>query len=94
MTLYGGDSIVNVFSTLGNIDIDVTDIFEFQVGDGNKILFWLDDWLKNGTLAVKFPSLYALDKRKSCLLGDRWVNGVFSWAWKRKPNNSQELLEL
>ncbi|XP_023736870.1 uncharacterized protein LOC111884805 [Lactuca sativa] len=65
-----------------------------EVRDGKKILFWLDDWLKNGTLAVKFPSLYALDKRKSCLLGDRWVNDVFSWAWKRKPNNSQELLEL
>lgn len=48
-------SIVNVFSTLGNIDIDVSDIFEFQVGDGKKILFWLDDWLKNETFVVKFP---------------------------------------
>nr|KAJ0184879.1 hypothetical protein LSAT_V11C900455960 [Lactuca sativa] len=53
-----------------------------EVGDGKKILFWLDDWLKNETLAVKFPSLYA------------WANDTFSWAWKRKPNNSQELLEL
>ncbi|CAI9289929.1 unnamed protein product [Lactuca saligna] len=65
-----------------------------DVEDGKKFLFWLDDWLKNGTLAVKFPYLYELDKRKTCLLGDRWVNGVLSWAWKRKPNNSQELLEL
>ncbi|CAI9301134.1 unnamed protein product [Lactuca saligna] len=65
-----------------------------RVGDSKKILFLLDDWLKNGTLVVKFPSLYALDKKKTCFLSDRWADGTFSWAWKRKPNNSQELLEL
>ncbi|CAI9301734.1 unnamed protein product [Lactuca saligna] len=65
-----------------------------EVRDSKKFLFWLDDWLKNRTLVVKFPSLFALDKKKTCFLSGRWADGTFSWAWKRKPNNSQELLEL
>ena len=87
-------SIVNIISNLDGIGIGFSSVFDFQVGDGGNILFWLDDWLGSGALACKFPEIFDLDKKKSCRLMERWSNGNFKGAWKRKPSSPSEISEL
>lgn len=63
-------NIVKVISTLYEISIELSYVFEFHVGSGNNILLWLDDWLGGGSLASHFPYIF-IWKRKSCLISER-----------------------
>lgn len=75
---------------LGDLGIELYDLFEFHVGSGNGTLFWLDNWLGSGSLASRFPLLYGLDSRKSCFISDR----LASWSWRQMPRSPVELAEL
>ena len=36
----------------------------FKVGRGDKISFWNDDWLGNGSLRLQYPRLFSLSMNK------------------------------
>lgn len=54
-------NVVQVVNTTEDLGIKLTSIFEYMVNSRNNTLFWLEDWVGEGTLASRFPSLFAID---------------------------------
>lgn len=58
-----------------------------KLGDGNTVRFWLDTWIGNAPLAVRFDRLYQLSSQKQSVLADMgsWQNGIWRWSlsWRR-----------
>nr|KAJ0213776.1 hypothetical protein LSAT_V11C400197820 [Lactuca sativa] len=50
--------------------------------------------LGNGEFAYRFPLLFELDKKKSCLASDRCNPHNMDWAWKKLPSSPLEFSEL
>ncbi|KAF5816468.1 putative reverse transcriptase zinc-binding domain-containing protein [Helianthus annuus] len=57
-----------------------------EVGRGSEISFWLDPWVINEPLKLKFPELFRMESEKKCTVADRIKNQgmerVFVWNWK------------
>ncbi|KAJ0548291.1 putative RNA-directed DNA polymerase [Helianthus annuus] len=57
-----------------------------DVGNGEKIQFWLDSWIIAEPLRLRFPELFRLEAEKKCFVADRvrrsGSGSVFSWHWK------------
>ncbi|KAJ0513971.1 putative reverse transcriptase zinc-binding domain-containing protein [Helianthus annuus] len=53
------------------------------MGCGNKIFFWLDKWAGDYSLKEQFPSLFALQSDKRCLVQHRYIlsDGHIHWTW-------------
>ncbi|XP_022014901.2 uncharacterized protein LOC110914417 [Helianthus annuus] len=62
-----------------------------KLGRGDRILFWLDPWLKDVPLKEVFPRLYSLEMVKTCCVRDR-VEG--NWLWRHDPELDEERREL
>ncbi|KAL4581896.1 hypothetical protein LXL04_006430 [Taraxacum kok-saghyz] len=87
-------NIVSISSDLKTMGIDQNTIWNHTINSGNNTLLWLDNWEGSGNLALKFPNLYNLEKRKSCFISERFQNNIFSGSWKRNPNSLIETNEL
>ena len=61
---------------------------------GSNTLFWLENWAGCGAFADRFPALYALEKKKSCVIAERISGCSLIGSWKKKPASSEELTEL
>ncbi|KAJ0837013.1 putative reverse transcriptase zinc-binding domain-containing protein [Helianthus annuus] len=66
-------------------------LFKGIVGNGERILFWLDPWLKDSPLREVYPNLFALEMVKTCCVSDR-IHGI--WMWKHDPDCPAEVIEL
>ena len=44
---------------------------EIEIGDGHSTRFWLDRWVGNDTLAMKFPNLFGLALDPSAMVGSQ-----------------------
>ena len=53
----------------------------YDIGDGSKVLFWLDCWCGSSSLAARYPELYRLSCSKEPSVADlmRFSNGVLHW---------------
>jgi hypothetical protein len=64
------------------------DNVEKRVEDGEKTLFWLDNWVDGTSLKIRFGRLFelCLDKEVTvadmCRLG--WELGGNGWRWRRR----------
>ncbi|KAL4560863.1 hypothetical protein LXL04_033019 [Taraxacum kok-saghyz] len=85
--------IVKVVPALAEIGINFQSILKVKIGSGSDILFWWDDWTELGYLKTRFPMLFELDRRKSCLLSKRVSSTGFQGRWKRRPKDNAELAE-
>ncbi|GJX27029.1 hypothetical protein Tco_0233325, partial [Tanacetum coccineum] len=54
-----------------------------KVGNGLNTSFWLDKWVGDVPLNVRFPRLFHLEGNKDIMAGckGRWVEGVWEWVW-------------
>ncbi|EOY17003.1 Uncharacterized protein TCM_036128 [Theobroma cacao] len=64
---------------------------QLVVGDGNRILFWEDKWMKRQPLKVRFPRIYALAINKEGYIRDYEIEEYHmsrkledTLAWKRR----------
>ncbi|KAJ0450527.1 putative RNA-directed DNA polymerase [Helianthus annuus] len=68
-----------------------------EIGDGRKVAFWLDPWLKKDPLRFCFPNLFDLEIEKNCCVRDRlfspFSNPSAAWRWKKPPDDSIVLAE-
>ncbi|RVW64393.1 LINE-1 retrotransposable element ORF2 protein [Vitis vinifera] len=48
------------------------DNFQFKVGKGTKIKFWIDHWCGNATLSHIFPQLFALAVHRNATVNEVW----------------------
>ena len=53
----------------------------YDIGDGSKVLFWLDCWCGSSSLVARYPELYRLSCSKEASVADlmRFSNGVLHW---------------
>ncbi|XP_021975210.1 uncharacterized protein LOC110870332 [Helianthus annuus] len=90
--------IIRINTHLNQIGINFVDAIRCQVGCGSKAAFWLDIWISEQPLCVKFPLLFALEIDKSCSVSDRvsWGENTMnlSWRWKRPVTSASEQEEL
>jgi hypothetical protein len=54
---------------------------KITLGDGNKALFWQDNWTRKGRLCDIAPDLYKIASRKKCLVSkeldnNRWISSI------------------
>nr|KAJ0200215.1 hypothetical protein LSAT_V11C600306310 [Lactuca sativa] len=88
------NNLVSISKILGEMGLDFYHFISTKIGSGRNTLFWLDNWIGDGNLALRFPNLYALDKRKSCFLAERFSSNGFLWAWRKNPSLPVEMAEL
>ncbi|XP_057425789.1 uncharacterized protein LOC130719168 [Lotus japonicus] len=76
--LMGGSSLQNVLSMKS---------LRREIGCGNTVLFWKNEWCESGLLKICFRRLFHLSTQKNCTLRDMtvWVDGRMHWEfrWRR-----------
>ncbi|GKE09123.1 RNA-directed DNA polymerase, eukaryota [Tanacetum coccineum] len=73
---------------LGNVDRDVQ-----KVGNGSDSLFWLENWLGEGSLDVKYPRLFSLEENKEVSLRDKVHNGLLH-GFRKTPRGGAEGVQM
>ncbi|GKV37145.1 hypothetical protein SLEP1_g45206 [Rubroshorea leprosula] len=74
--------------------------FRINIGEGNSVSFWWDDWGGKGCLANKFPRLYLLSTGKTHMCNQMGSERDGSWewnlTWRRKlfEWEAEEMIEL
>ncbi|KAJ0433652.1 putative RNA-directed DNA polymerase [Helianthus annuus] len=78
--------------------IGFNSLIRADVGNGKTIRFWMDPWICEQPLKVRFPKLYTLESEKHCKVSDRLLKvggaSLFGWRWKHDPTSLEETLEL
>jgi hypothetical protein len=46
--------------------------YKWQVGNGRKILFWVDTWIGKCSLAILFWNLYSIVNEQQITVADAW----------------------
>lgn len=80
-------SICGVWKNIDNIKEELEKrgnpleiVMKKQVNDGKNTFFWLEDWSGKGIFKSSFPALYALEKKKSCMVADRIGSDELKWG--------------
>ncbi|KAI3794370.1 hypothetical protein L1987_37000 [Smallanthus sonchifolius] len=76
----------------------IRNCFKGIIGNGEDVAFWLDPWITDVPLRLKFPGLFSLEMDKHCKVcarvGDLDPSQQARWAWKRPPSSSEEISDL
>ncbi|GJV55435.1 RNA-directed DNA polymerase, eukaryota, reverse transcriptase zinc-binding domain protein [Tanacetum coccineum] len=75
-------NIIKVGNDLDKIGIHLSSSFEWEVGSGNAIMFWEDNWIGMGKLRDLFPRLYHLDVVNAAILGNKGFWRDDEWVWR------------
>ncbi|KAJ0523823.1 putative reverse transcriptase zinc-binding domain-containing protein [Helianthus annuus] len=90
--------VVSIGQDFSALDIDLTCLFQLNLGDGKDVSFWKDRWITPEPLCTMFPLLYGLEQAKNVKVAERLKveSGllVFCPSWNRTPSSSDETLEL
>lgn len=54
---------------------------KYELGRGNNILFWLDDWVDEGILKDHFPKIFAVAQSQGITIGEAWGGEVTDGGW-------------
>ncbi|KAJ9693692.1 hypothetical protein PVL29_009580 [Vitis rotundifolia] len=57
------------------------DKFQFKVGKGTKIKFWINHWCGNATLSQIFPQLFPLADQKNVTINEVWDSSFGQGGW-------------
>ncbi|XP_052627091.1 uncharacterized protein LOC128133622 [Lactuca sativa] len=79
------NSISNTKKSLGNLGIEIHDLFGINIKSGNNTLFWYDHWIGDNSLKSKYPNLFELESQKRCRVADRVGSRNHKWKWKVRP---------
>ncbi|GJR11518.1 hypothetical protein Tco_0794170 [Tanacetum coccineum] len=76
-------NIVKVGNDLDKIGIHLSSSFECEVGSGNAIMFWEDNYIGMGKLRDLFMRLYHLYVVNDAILGNKgfWREDEWVWNW-------------
>ncbi|KAJ0941167.1 putative RNA-directed DNA polymerase [Helianthus annuus] len=90
--------IANVDGSLGKKGISIKDALKVELGNGEKIRFWHDDWVGHGPLKFQFPNVFKLVADKNALVSSCYefpgTNCLWSWGWAKDPASAGEWAEL
>ncbi|KAJ0483299.1 putative RNA-directed DNA polymerase [Helianthus annuus] len=73
------------------VNVELEEKLFAKVGRGDKIMFWIDNWLEGGPLRYQFPNLYDLAQNRLVLVSECYTRdgNAITWsiAWKTNPSN-------
>ncbi|GJT70268.1 hypothetical protein Tco_1029554 [Tanacetum coccineum] len=78
------EKIVGSYTQLHERDIIPIFTLRHKVGCGSLVHFWMDDWVGNGMLRLRYNRLFHLDSNPNCIIRDRIADGTWSWNWIRQ----------
>ncbi|KAF5795822.1 putative RNA-directed DNA polymerase [Helianthus annuus] len=84
-------SIWSVISKPVVSNVHLRGFFRGKVGRGDRIMFWLDPWLRDVSLREVYPRLFSLEVVKTCCVRDRMEG---NWLWRHDPDSGEEQAEL
>ncbi|XP_022003347.1 uncharacterized protein LOC110900790 [Helianthus annuus] len=89
--------VAKSMADLNSAELNVSKYMRGVIGRGNQILFWLDNWCGEATLASRYPRLFAIEKDRLCKIEDRVHMGVtgprWNWEWKKDTMDGPEVDE-
>ena len=62
-----------------------------RVGNGHNTKFWLDPWMFEVPLSIRFPRLFALENSKDISVADKWNASDLKASFRRDVRNGAEL---
>ncbi|XP_076939451.1 uncharacterized protein LOC143608187, partial [Bidens hawaiensis] len=88
-------NIIAISDKLEEMGICMKMNLKYELGNGQCSLFWIDKWIGEEPLQVRFPRLFALERSKMCVVADRLMMyenelcGV--WNWVRQLTREMEI---
>ncbi|GJZ27081.1 RNA-directed DNA polymerase, eukaryota, reverse transcriptase zinc-binding domain protein [Tanacetum coccineum] len=86
-------NITDTFIHLDSKSIIPSNTLRFKVGCGSKVRFWIDNWIGDSPLYIRYNRLYRLDAHPNCTISDRFSGGEWAWHWSR-PIQSGRCLDM
>nr|GEW75330.1 RNA-directed DNA polymerase, eukaryota [Tanacetum cinerariifolium] len=83
-------SILREVQVLSGKGFDFVSHVKKRVGNGQNTKFWLDTWILDSPLSVRFPRLFALDSDKQVLVASKWVASGFNASFRREIRDGVE----
>ena len=92
------NSITSIKNVIASNNLNLENLFQRDIANGDGIRFWLDVWNGDDTLANRFPRLAALDTNRTCSIKERitrTANGYqFCGSWRRNIREGREAREI
>ncbi|XP_071704497.1 uncharacterized protein [Rutidosis leptorrhynchoides] len=76
-------NIIKAGTTLDSMGLEFSTSFIKELGNGNSVKFWQDEWIGDFKLMDQFSRLYALEYHKQASVCDTYGNNVFCGDWSR-----------
>jgi hypothetical protein len=57
--------------------------YRWKIDNGEKVLFWEDNWLGTSCLAIQFLKLYVLINEKNKIVADLWDGTNLKCSFRR-----------
>nr|GFB08218.1 RNA-directed DNA polymerase, eukaryota [Tanacetum cinerariifolium] len=83
-------SILRKVQVLSGKGFDFVSHVKKRVGNGQNTKFWLDTWILDSPLSIKFPRLFALDSDKQVSVASNWVASGFNASFRREIRDGVE----
>nr|GEV11288.1 RNA-directed DNA polymerase, eukaryota [Tanacetum cinerariifolium] len=83
-------SILREVQVLWGKGFDFVSHVKKRVGNGQNTKFWLDTWILDSPLSVKFPRLVALDSNKQVSVTSKWAASGFNASFRREIRDGVE----
>ncbi|GKE17562.1 RNA-directed DNA polymerase, eukaryota [Tanacetum coccineum] len=87
--------IIGLVNYLHDKQIIDYNTIKYKLVSGDKIRFWLDTWIDDQPLCVRFNRLFRLESDSNCKVCERWGDVGWIWNWRRgvRGGIEQEQLE-
>ncbi|KAJ0871758.1 putative reverse transcriptase zinc-binding domain-containing protein [Helianthus annuus] len=86
--------IVSAGNELGSIGISVSDEIIAEVGSGNEVKFWIDNWCDGKRFKERFPGLFKIARNKHVRVVDCFTKldseNQWNLGWLRPPDSDEE----
>nr|GEU85267.1 hypothetical protein [Tanacetum cinerariifolium] len=83
-------SILREVQVLSGKGFDFVSHVKKRVGNGQNTKFWLDTWILDSPLSVRFPRLFALDSNKQVSVASKWAASGFNASFRREIRDGVE----
>ena len=78
---------------LNHANLNITNLLQVEIGDGEETSFWDDKWHELGILKTAFPRLYALKADKGIKSKHRLNKNLDNWERRRAIRDGRERAE-
>nr|GEU34242.1 RNA-directed DNA polymerase, eukaryota, reverse transcriptase zinc-binding domain protein [Tanacetum cinerariifolium] len=83
-------SILREVQVLSAKGFDFVSHCKKRVGNGHNIRFWLDTWLLDMPLSIRFPRMFALERVKQISVAAKWGASSFDASFRRRIQDGIE----